>query len=335
MQYIDTRAVAAALRTRLKAEFPGVKFSVRKGRGTGSAYIDCTWTDGPSEGDVKAITSTYEGSRWDGYNEQYNNTDNTVTVVIDGKEVTGSPVCDGIQTHREVSDTVMEEAGRRWSEYFDGRDWRTAGMSDGLAVDGEFIRDDWAPAQVKQIAHLLLDARWTAEVAARTEDAAKAAQDTAQAPKTPAPAAPAVDGEKAVTITHTEDEGTVITGTRHGDGAADLLRGTWKWHRRNGYWYLPGTRGKATPTATIEATAGGLRSLGFIVTTTAPDAEPEPAQEATQAPDAAPQDAPTAYRGVPIPEYLAGDLWDTAAAQAWRDGVDAALAYAAPQRPAA
>lgn len=43
---------------------------------------------------------------------------------------------------------------------------------------------------------------------------------------------------------------------------------------------------------------------------------------------ATPEQTPTSYRGVPAPEWIGGD-WDTLSAAAWRDGVDAALTYAA------
>lgn len=54
---------AKIIRARLKAEYPGVRFSVRKERGSGSLRI--TWTDGPTEEDVKAL-ARLDGQGFDG-----------------------------------------------------------------------------------------------------------------------------------------------------------------------------------------------------------------------------------------------------------------------------
>jgi len=51
---------AAAIRADLKAAFPGTKFSVRKGTGTASAWIDVKWTDGPNDDMVRKVTDRYE-----------------------------------------------------------------------------------------------------------------------------------------------------------------------------------------------------------------------------------------------------------------------------------
>lgn len=50
---------AAAIRADLKTAFPGTKFSVRKGTGTNSAWIDVAWTDGPNDDMVRNITDPY------------------------------------------------------------------------------------------------------------------------------------------------------------------------------------------------------------------------------------------------------------------------------------
>src|SRR5581483_10141530 len=51
---------AAAIRADLKAAFPDTRFSVRKGDGTASAWVDVTWTDGPNDDMVRNITDRYE-----------------------------------------------------------------------------------------------------------------------------------------------------------------------------------------------------------------------------------------------------------------------------------
>lgn len=59
---IPTVEVAKIIRKRLKAAFPTVKFSVRKD----SNSIDVTWTDGPTNKMVEAITGDYKGGGFDG-----------------------------------------------------------------------------------------------------------------------------------------------------------------------------------------------------------------------------------------------------------------------------
>ncbi len=56
----SVKDAAAAIRRDLKATFPGTKFSVRKGNGTASAWIDVAWTDGPNDDMVRTITDSYK-----------------------------------------------------------------------------------------------------------------------------------------------------------------------------------------------------------------------------------------------------------------------------------
>lgn len=63
---LETKEVAALLRKRLKATFPGVKFSVRSHLYAGGSSIDIRWTDGPRAKEVEAITNGAQGSKFDG-----------------------------------------------------------------------------------------------------------------------------------------------------------------------------------------------------------------------------------------------------------------------------
>ena len=65
-RYIDVVEVAKMVRSRLKREFPGVKFGVRSSRYAGGASIRVTWEQGPSEKAVDRVASEYEGSCLDG-----------------------------------------------------------------------------------------------------------------------------------------------------------------------------------------------------------------------------------------------------------------------------
>ncbi|MFF2131663.1 LPD29 domain-containing protein [Streptomyces olivochromogenes] len=174
MDYIDTKDVAAELRNRLKSAFPGVKFSVRKGTGTASAWISVYWTDGPCTADVEEHTRPMQGAQFNGMEDRYESTDNTVTVTVKGRKVTGKPLVDGINTHRDVSDDALKAAAVLWSEAHDGTEPPTSGMLAACVVDGHVIQENWAPQQMWQIASdVVLPQRWAA---AKEQAAAQAAR---------------------------------------------------------------------------------------------------------------------------------------------------------------
>lgn len=60
---ISTREVIKQIRAQLGQAFPGVRFSVRKGRGTGSAWIYVVWRGGPPAGEVRAICDPWPARR--------------------------------------------------------------------------------------------------------------------------------------------------------------------------------------------------------------------------------------------------------------------------------
>jgi conjugative element/phage-associated large polyvalent protein len=258
MDYIDTKHVAAELRNRLKNAFPGVKFSVRKGTGTASAWISVYWTDGPSTAEVEAHTRPLQGAQFNGMEDRYESTDNTVTVTVKGRKVTGKPLVDGINTHRDISDDALKAAAALWSEAHDGNE-PPSGMLDACVIDGHVIQENGAPQQMWQIASdVILPQRWAT---AHDQAAAKAAR----------PASDQEQGEEAaegLTLTHTDEDGTTVTGTQLGDGAATVLkRHGFKWHRKNQYWYAPGSRHQQADTAFMTAVAADLRTARLTVTT--------------------------------------------------------------------
>ena len=65
-QYLSCKETAVLARKALRRAFPGVKFSVRSNTYSGGASIDVSWVDGPTERQVSAVTSPYEGGRFDG-----------------------------------------------------------------------------------------------------------------------------------------------------------------------------------------------------------------------------------------------------------------------------
>ncbi|MGC0334868.1 hypothetical protein RKD23_007945 [Streptomyces sp. SAI-170] len=233
MDYIDTKQVAAELRNRLKSVFPGVKFSVRRGTGTASAWISVHWTDGPCPADVEELTRPLQGSQFNGMEDRYESTDNTVTVTVNGRKVTGKPLVDGINTHQHISDDALKAAAELWSEAHEGAEPPTGGMLAACVIDGHVIQENWAPQQVWQIAHdVVLPRRWAAskeQASAQAARPAKAQED-------------GEDGTEGLALKHTHEDGTTVTGTRLGDGAAAVLKAHgFKWHRKNQYWYALGT----------------------------------------------------------------------------------------------
>ncbi|GGN44704.1 LPD29 domain-containing protein [Streptomyces fuscichromogenes] len=266
MDYIDTKHVAAELRNRLRTEFPGVKFSVRKGTGTASAWISVYWTDGPCTADVEELTRPMQGSQFNGMEDRYESTDNTVTVTVKGRKVTGKPLVDGINTHRDVSDDALKAAAVLWSKAHDGIEPPTGGMLAACVVDGHVIQENWPPQQMWQIASdVVLPQRW---------DAAKE-QAAAQAARRASAHEAADEGAEGLNLQHTAEDGTTVTGTRLGDGAADVLKlHGFKWHRKNQYWYAPGSRDQAADTGFLAAVAADLRAEDLTVTTAQPEATP-------------------------------------------------------------
>lgn len=65
-KYISAVDTAKLVRKALKVAFPGIKFSVRTKTYTGGASITVTWTDGPTQDDVKKVTNRFEGGYFDG-----------------------------------------------------------------------------------------------------------------------------------------------------------------------------------------------------------------------------------------------------------------------------
>lgn len=59
MTHATVKDAAKAMKLELHAAFPGTQFSVRKGTGTGSAWIDVRWIDGPTDDMVRHITDPY------------------------------------------------------------------------------------------------------------------------------------------------------------------------------------------------------------------------------------------------------------------------------------
>jgi hypothetical protein len=103
-EYISTKDTAKLVRQALKNAFPTVKFSVRMSTGTASAWMHVTWSDGPTDVAVRAITARYEGRRFNGMTDGYDD-NGSALVAFAGEELPREVryVCDGINTHRSYT----------------------------------------------------------------------------------------------------------------------------------------------------------------------------------------------------------------------------------------
>ena len=65
-EYLSAAETAKLIRAQLKKHFPTCKFYVNSKVYSGGASIDIDWIDGPTENEVKRITSAFNGAGFDG-----------------------------------------------------------------------------------------------------------------------------------------------------------------------------------------------------------------------------------------------------------------------------
>ena len=100
-RYISVVETARMLRAALKEAFPGVKFSVRSSSYSMGASINISYTDGPTNAQVKAIVSNFEGSYFDGMTDYKGSNYSSVN----GEEVRFG--ADFIFVNRNYSETFL------------------------------------------------------------------------------------------------------------------------------------------------------------------------------------------------------------------------------------
>jgi hypothetical protein len=101
-RYIPVAEVAKLIRKELKANFAGIKFSVRSSSYSGGASIDVRWLDGPCTPDVDRIVKQFQGATFDPMIDLKS----SVTGELNGEEVRfGS---DYVMTHRDLSCAFVE-----------------------------------------------------------------------------------------------------------------------------------------------------------------------------------------------------------------------------------
>lgn len=139
----DTKECAAILRRRLRAAFPGVRFSVRMARGTAYGWLDVSWEDGPADGEaVRDICRSVQGERWDGMSECYEQVGPTMTLGEDGAPVLEVWACCGVNTHRDITDAAVEEAAPLAPE-IPGVDWTSSALRSWPELAGRQVLGVW------------------------------------------------------------------------------------------------------------------------------------------------------------------------------------------------
>jgi len=141
-RYISTKETAVLVRQALKATFPGTKFSVRMGTGTGSAWLSVSWADGPTDEQVRPILARYEGSVYDrNGDDSYSQNEDTL-LYLDGEELPELVhfVCCGINTHRSMSEGVQKEVISRIVEALGGKEFNAENI-EWLQVGEARIRE--------------------------------------------------------------------------------------------------------------------------------------------------------------------------------------------------
>jgi hypothetical protein len=102
--YSTRNEVGKAMKAELKRKFPGVKISVRGGKGTDYSSFDVTWDDGPTVRQVEEVVKKYELGHFDGMTDSYHY-DATHVVAEDGEIMTLGGVRYVI-CHRHFSDAM-------------------------------------------------------------------------------------------------------------------------------------------------------------------------------------------------------------------------------------
>lgn len=120
---LSAAETAKLVRQALKAEWPGVKFSVRSKTYSGGASIDVGWCDGPTAPAVDAVTNLYRGADFDGMQDL--KTYRSALAVVDGEPVEVRYGADFIFSSRSRSAGELDRL-----EILAGLNWRN-GRTDG------------------------------------------------------------------------------------------------------------------------------------------------------------------------------------------------------------
>lgn len=100
----DSKATKANMLTELKKKYPGQKFTGRIDRNT----VVISWTDGPTEAEVKGVISKYKTSYFNGM------TDSTEDISTPFNTLYGG--VDYVNTARKLSDKVLESVKQEYAD---------------------------------------------------------------------------------------------------------------------------------------------------------------------------------------------------------------------------
>lgn len=95
--YLTCAETAKLVRSALKREFPGVKFSVRSSTYSMGASISVRWTDGPTSDAVNRVAGAYAGADFDGmvdlktYAQHWLEPNGTVAIAYGGAQGSTHP----------------------------------------------------------------------------------------------------------------------------------------------------------------------------------------------------------------------------------------------------
>ncbi|TFD11528.1 hypothetical protein E3T26_12675 [Cryobacterium sp. TMT1-21] len=146
--YISTKDTAKLVRVALKNAFPGVKFSVRMSTGTASAWMNVSWSDGPTDREVSAVTALYEGRKFNGMTDGYDD-QGSALVAFDGEDMPRVVrySCDGINTHRDYTAAGYRVAQHLISTDSDHKDLVV------FTPEGEPLNDAAVPQRIYVAGH--------------------------------------------------------------------------------------------------------------------------------------------------------------------------------------
>jgi len=96
-QYPGNRSVTKNIKTELKREFPGVKFSVVSSHPDGSVRINVRWADGPTHKAVEGIVDKYQEGYFNAMEDTYEYDESEFNRLFGGVGY--------VSTYRTVSDS--------------------------------------------------------------------------------------------------------------------------------------------------------------------------------------------------------------------------------------
>jgi hypothetical protein len=142
--YLSCAETAKLIRKALKADFPGVRFSVRSHTYAGGASIDVSWEDGPTEWAVRDKTLwLYSGATFDGMTDMKSYHDSMV-MTDDGPKVVHFGA-DFVFANRHIS-AMRESIARVELERFLGRKLDRKGLHServNVSVCGRHGQPEW------------------------------------------------------------------------------------------------------------------------------------------------------------------------------------------------